>query len=195
MYRFKAWERDVHSVAVASLKVQLSFVYKRIRGEMKCESTRKPLGKGLAVENGFVRQIGVSLRKRCISRAKLHTIVGKTVINTKKVKKWIVSNTSLKRICRTVVWQIVIIAFCNLLYITQLSPIAKYDTSLTERCTDNVHDFESIKVRLRSCGNKIMIAYIMLGNFPELLSLSVVTACVSKYNKHLEESEMYPFTN
>ena len=40
-----------------------------------------------------------------------------------------------------------------------------------------------------------MIAYMMQGNFPELLSLSIVTTCVSKYNKHLEESEMSPFTN
>lgn len=40
-----------------------------------------------------------------------------------------------------------------------------------------------------------MIAYIMLGNFPELLDNTVVTICVSIYNKHLEESEMYPFTN
>ena len=36
---------------------------------------------------------------------------------------------------------------------------------------------------------------MMQGNFPELLSLSIITACVSKYNKHLEESGMYPFTN
>lgn len=71
----------------------------------------------------------------------------------------------------------------------------RFTTSLTERCTDNVHDFESTKVRLRSCRNKIMIAYIMLGNFPELLDNTVVTTCVSIYNKHLEESEMYPFTN
>lgn len=35
---------------------------------------------------------------------------------------------------------------------------------------------------------------MMQGNFPELLGFIVVTACVSKYNKHLEESEMYPFT-
>ena len=102
---------------------------------------------------------------------------------------------SLKRICQTNVLQIVIITFCTLLDIIELSPIAKHDTSLTERCTDNVHDFESTKVRLRSCRNKIMIAYIMLGNFPELLDNTVVTTCVSIYNKHLEESEMYPFTN
>ena len=162
---------------------------------MKCESTRKPLGKDLVEESGFVRQIGVSLRKRCISCAKLHTIVGKTVINTKKVKKWIVSNMSLKRICRTIVWQIVIITFCTLLDITQLSPIAKHDTSLTKRCTDSRYDFALIKVWLRSCKYMKMIAYMMQGNFPELLSLSIVTTCVSKYNKHLEESEMSPFTN
>ena len=45
------------------------------------------------------------------------------------------------------------------------------------------------------CKDSEMIAYMMQGNFPELLSLSIVTTCVSKYNKHLEESEMYPFTN
>lgn len=36
---------------------------------------------------------------------------------------------------------------------------------------------------------------MMQGDFPELLSLTVVTSCVSRYNKHLEESEMYLFTN
>lgn len=58
-----------------------------------------------------------------------------------------------------------------------------------------VYRMLTTKVRLRSCRNKIMIAYIMLGNFPELLDNTVVTTCVSIYNKHLEESEMYPFTN
>ena len=151
MYRLRPESAMSIFIAIASLEEELSFVYKRIRGEMKCKSTRKPLRKGLVEESGFVRQIGVSLRKRCISRAKLHTIVGKTVINTKKVKKWIVSNMSLKRICRTIVWQIVIITFCTLLDITQLSPITKHDTSLTERCTDSRHDFALIKERLRPC--------------------------------------------
>ena len=43
---------------------------------------------------------------------------------------------SLKRICQTNVLQIVIITFCTLLDIIELSPIAKHDTSLTERYTD-----------------------------------------------------------
>ena len=36
---------------------------------------------------------------------------------------------------------------------------------------------------------------MMQGNIPELLGSIAITTCVSKYNKHLEESEMYPFTN
>ena len=40
-----------------------------------------------------------------------------------------------------------------------------------------------------------MIAYMMQGDFPELFGFIVVTTCVPKYNKHMEESGMYPFPN
>ena len=134
----------------------------------------------------------MSLPKRGISGCKFT----KNIENDHKNKqKMIIKHGLLLKTAKQIVEQTVFRKKVKALLSDCFIHTMLHCTSLTERCTDNVHDFESTKVRLRSCRNKIMIAYIMLGNFPELLDNTVVTTCVSIYNKHLEESEMYPFTN